>query len=160
MAYAMAEVDVNVSAEALYEFLADFGSVSWMQGVTKVEVEGQGPGMARSIYAGGTECVVEVLESLEPTERRVGYTITQNNPLPVADYLFHAAKKLYVLEELDLVESSRMRPFLNKLAPLLIHACPEIDRTMLAENLRHIKDGTSSTTTGARAIGAACTPAR
>jgi uncharacterized protein YaaW (UPF0174 family) len=70
-----------------------------------------------------------------------------SSPLPVADYLFHAAKKLYVLEELDLVESSRMRPFLNKLAPLLIHACPEIDRTMLAENLRHIKDGTSSTTT-------------
>ena len=58
MAYAMAEVGVNVSAEALYEFLADFGSVSWMQGVTKVEVEGQGPGMARSIYAGGTECVL------------------------------------------------------------------------------------------------------
>ena len=89
MAYAMAEVGVNVSADALYEFLADFGSVSWMQGVTKVEVEGQGPGMARSIYAGGTECVVEVLESLEPAERRVGYTITQNNPLPVADYHAH-----------------------------------------------------------------------
>ena len=58
MAYAMAEVDVNASANALYEFLADFGSVSWMQGVTKVEVEGQGPGMIRSIYAGGPECVV------------------------------------------------------------------------------------------------------
>ena len=55
----------------------------------KVEVEGDGPGMARSIYAGGEECVVEVLESLEPAERRVGYTITQNNPLPVADYHAH-----------------------------------------------------------------------
>ena len=89
MAYAMAEVDVNASANALYEFLADFGSVSWMQGVTKVEVEGQGPGMIRSIYAGGPECVVEVLESLEPGERRVDYTITQNNPLPVVDYHAH-----------------------------------------------------------------------
>jgi hypothetical protein len=69
-----------------------------------------------------------------------------SNPLPVADYLFHAAKKLYVLEELDLVESERMRSFLNKLAPLLIHACPESDRQMLAENLRNIKDGASATT--------------
>ncbi|MDG2048583.1 MAG: SRPBCC family protein [Myxococcota bacterium] len=89
MAHAVAEVDVNASADTLYAFLADFGSVSWMQGVTKVEVEGDGPGMARSIYAGGEECVVEVLESLEPAERRVGYTITQNNPLPVADYHAH-----------------------------------------------------------------------
>ncbi|MCH2185552.1 SRPBCC family protein [Myxococcota bacterium] len=89
MAYAMAEVDVNASADALYGLLADFGSVSCMQGVTQVEVEGQGPGMARSIYAGGPDCVVEVLESLEPSKRRIGYTITQNNPLPVADYHAH-----------------------------------------------------------------------
>ena len=86
MAHAAAEVEIDVSAEALYAYLADFGSVGWMQGVTRVDVEGDGPGMTRSVYAGGDQAVVEVLESLEPETKRVAYTITQNNPLPVESY--------------------------------------------------------------------------
>lgn len=86
MAHAMATGEIGVPADALYAMLADFGDVGWMKGVTKVEVRGEGPGMTRFIYAGGPESVVEVLESLDPAARRVGYTITKNNPLPVADY--------------------------------------------------------------------------
>ncbi len=86
MARAVATGEIAVSADDLYALLADFGDVGWMKGVTKVEVRGEGPGMTRFIYAGGPESVVEVLESLEPAARRVGYTITKNNPLPVADY--------------------------------------------------------------------------
>ncbi len=86
MARAIATGDIEASADALYAYIADFGDVAWMQGVTKVEVDGEGPGMTRSIYAGGDQAVVEVLESLDPAARRVAYTITENNPLPVADY--------------------------------------------------------------------------
>lgn len=68
-----------------------------------------------------------------------------SNPLPVADYLFHAAKKLHMLDELDLVSSDRLKEYLNRLNPLLIHACPEGDRQALAENLRHVSASTSST---------------
>lgn len=86
MARALATAEIEVPVDALYALLADFGDVGWMKGVTKVEVQGEGPGMTRFIYAGGPEAVVEVLESLDPDARRVGYTITKNNPLPVADY--------------------------------------------------------------------------
>ena len=86
MATALASGEIEVPAGALYARLADFGRVDWMRGVTKVELRGSGVGMQRLIYAGGDRAVVEVLESLDPAARRVGYTITANNPLPVADY--------------------------------------------------------------------------
>ena len=86
MATARASGEIAVPAARLYARLADFGRVDWMRGVTKVELRGQGVGMQRLIYAGGDRAVVEVLESLDPAARRVGYTITENNPLPVADY--------------------------------------------------------------------------
>lgn len=86
MARAVATGDIEASADVLYAFLADFGNVDWMRGVTRVEVDGEGPGMTRFIYAGGDQAVVEVLESLDPSARCVAYTIVENNPLPVADY--------------------------------------------------------------------------
>jgi len=86
MARACATGEIGVSADALYALLADFGEVGWMRGVTKVELSGDGVGMSRSIYGGGDQAIVEVLESLDPDARRVGYTITRNNPLPVDAY--------------------------------------------------------------------------
>jgi hypothetical protein len=86
----MAEVsvsgEIDASVEKLWQCVAAFGDVSWMKGVSKVEVKGEGPGMVRVIHAGGGEPIHEVLESLDPGSRCLGYTITQNNPMPVSDY--------------------------------------------------------------------------
>jgi len=89
MAKAAAQAEIEASADAVYALLADFGSIGWMPGITKVEVDGEGEGMSRSIHAGGNEPIVEMLESLDPARRRVAYTITRNNPLPVTDYRAH-----------------------------------------------------------------------
>jgi len=78
--------EIEAPVEALWKALADFGEVGWMKGVSRVEVTGEGPGMVRNIYAGGDEAVREVLESVDAKARRIGYTITQNNPMPVDEY--------------------------------------------------------------------------
>ena len=86
MAEVSVSLEIEASADDLYAFLADFGEVGWMQGVTRVEVDGSGVGMRRAIYAGGDTAVLEVLESLDPERRKVGYAIPENNPMPVDDY--------------------------------------------------------------------------
>ena len=89
MAEVMVSGEIGVSREALWKLLSDFGSVGWMQGVSKVEATGEGAGMTRAIFAGGDEAILEVLESLDEDARCLRYTITRNNPLPVTDYHAH-----------------------------------------------------------------------
>ena len=86
-------IEVSVSGEieapvdALWKVIADFGEVGWMQGIDRVEVTGEGPGMVRAIYAGGGDTpVLEELEFLEEDAKRIGYTIPENNPMPVESY--------------------------------------------------------------------------
>lgn len=80
--------DSDLPAETVYELLADFGNTSWMKGVTKTEVEGDGVGMVRVIYAGPPENppVREMLTERDDLKRKVAYTIPENNPMPVDDY--------------------------------------------------------------------------
>ena len=96
----MAEVvvsgEIEVPSERLWDLLLDFGSVGWMQGVTQVEVQGEGEGMSR-IIGEGDQAIIEVLESIDEGAHEIGYTITQNNPMPVSDY--HARCKAVSLGE-------------------------------------------------------------
>jgi hypothetical protein len=86
MAQTAVKRTLAVPAEALWGRLANFGDVSWITPVTRVEVEGSGPGMVRLVYAGGDTAVRERLESLDPERRTLVYTIPANNPLPVEGY--------------------------------------------------------------------------
>lgn len=79
--------DCDLSAEVVYEMLADFGNTSWMRGVAKTEVDGDGVGMVRSIYTtpdGSPVC--EKMTERDDLARKVAYTITEGNPLPVENY--------------------------------------------------------------------------
>ena len=49
-------------------------------------VDGSGPGMRRHIQGGGSGPIVERLVSIEPGERKLCYSIDENNPLPVHRY--------------------------------------------------------------------------
>jgi hypothetical protein len=56
-------------------------------------------------------------------------------PLPTADYIFHAAKKIHMLSELDLMPGDTIAGFLAQLGPELLAGCPEADRASLANDL-------------------------
>ncbi len=86
MAEAMVSGEIEGPVDALWAVLKDFGSVGWMKGVSKVEVEGEGVGMARLIYAGDGDPIREVVESLDEGTRTLGYAIPENVPMPVEDY--------------------------------------------------------------------------
>jgi hypothetical protein len=82
----------NLSAETVYVLLADFGNTSWMKGVTKTDVEGDGVGMVRAIFAGPPENppVREMLTERDDLKRKVAYSIPENNPMPVDEYAAYA----------------------------------------------------------------------
>jgi hypothetical protein len=77
----------DLSAEVVYDLLADFGNTSWMKGVAKCEVDGDGVGMVRNIFTSPDASPVrEKLLARDDLARSVSYTITEGNPLPVEDY--------------------------------------------------------------------------
>jgi len=57
---------------------------------------------------------------------------------PVSDYLFHAAKKIALLGELDLVSKSALSGYLQFLSNELVAMAPEVDRQILRENLERL----------------------
>ena len=61
--------------------------------------------------------------------------IAPGGPLPTADYIFHAAKKIHMLSELELLPSEAVNGFLANLTPHLLAGCPEADRPSLAGDL-------------------------
>ena len=69
-----------------------------------------------------------------------------NADLATADYIFHAAKKLHLLGELELLPQEQVAQLLEILRPYLLQACPEQDRAGLSndfDNL-HLSQGAES----------------
>jgi len=58
--------------------------------------------------------------------------------VPVSDYLFHSAKKIHLMAQLDLLPKEPTEKFLEGLAQVLIGMCPQEDRGMLRTNLRNL----------------------
>jgi hypothetical protein len=78
--------EIAAPASAAWEKIGDFGGLgSWMPGIDKCDVEGEGVGAVRSISMGGT-AVKERLERLDAGTRTLAYSIVEA-PMPVNDYL-------------------------------------------------------------------------
>ena len=58
--------------------------------------------------------------------------------LATADYIFHAAKKLHLLGELELIPLEQAAGCVEALRPHLLQACPEPDRAGLANDFDNI----------------------
>lgn len=86
MAEAVVKGDFTVSADELWELVGDFGNVSWIQGASKFEIEGDGPGMFRVFYVGDSPPVRERLESIDAATKTITYTIPEGIPFPVKNY--------------------------------------------------------------------------
>ena len=86
MAEVVVKGDFSVLADKLWEVVRDFGNVTWIQGVTKVELEGEGPGMFRVFHVGDGPAVRERLESVDEESKTITYTIPEGIPFPVKNY--------------------------------------------------------------------------
>ncbi|MGB1907112.1 MAG: SRPBCC family protein, partial [Spongiibacter sp.] len=65
----------NIPASQVWALVADFGDISWADGIDRVEVVGEGVGMARHIYMGDMPPIEEVLTSQNPEEMTFSYDI-------------------------------------------------------------------------------------
>ncbi|MCH2170134.1 SRPBCC family protein [Myxococcota bacterium] len=86
MAQATVSGEFSVSADVLWTLVRDFGNVSWMQGATSTDVEGEGPGMFRVFHVGDAPPVRERLETVDEENRTITYTIPEGIPMPVKNY--------------------------------------------------------------------------
>ena len=86
MAAVVVRSEFGVSADALWKLVGDFGNVSWMQGISQHEIEGQGPGMVRVFHVGDAPPVREQLEAVDEQSRTLTYTIPEGIPFPVLNY--------------------------------------------------------------------------
>jgi len=57
---------------------------------------------------------------------------------PTSDYFFHCVKKLHLLAEYKLIGAPTIRPFLERVATLLLQACPAEDRELFTNNVRRM----------------------
>lgn len=71
----------------------------------------------------------------------------------VADCLFHAVSKAYLFSSLRLLERSAVDPYLQKLLPLALEACPAAERDLLRTNLIALRDSKNLTPSAAVNLG-------
>ena len=59
---------------------------------------------------------------------------------PVADFLFHALKKVFLTGELKLLDRAAVLAFIDRLTPLALQMCPAEDREVLQTNLAAMRE--------------------
>lgn len=83
---------INAPIEKLWSLCADFGNIDWfkgngLSGPQKVDVEGEGIGMARLIHMEGfDEPIKEVLTYMDAKNYTYSYDIMPNPLMPFTDY--------------------------------------------------------------------------
>jgi len=80
------EGDFEISVDALWGAIRDFGDVSWLPGDPDFESEGEGVGMIRTIRTGPLPTVRERLNEIDEAGRAIHYSVLEGNPMPVRDY--------------------------------------------------------------------------
>jgi len=80
------EADFEISGEALWAVVRDFGNVSWLPGDPDFESEGEGVGMIRTIRTPPIPTVREQLDAIDEDGRAIHYRVIEGMPMPVRDY--------------------------------------------------------------------------
>jgi Domain of unknown function (DUF4388) len=63
------------------------------------------------------------------------WVAAQQLTAPVSDYLYHGARKIWAVAELDLLPKDTVAAFLRRMSGPLLQYCPDPDRELLRENL-------------------------
>jgi carbon monoxide dehydrogenase subunit G len=87
------ERELEHSAEQVWGVIADFGDVSWVPGVEKVELEGEGVGMIRHLTVPVFPQLHERLEAIDHETMTLDYSIPEVAYLNVTDYHARAQVK-------------------------------------------------------------------
>jgi hypothetical protein len=86
MAGATISKRIDVSADAVWKLVSNFGDTSWMPAGTQAKLVGSGVGMERRIAIGPDKWIHERLDALDPASRTLRYAIPVNVPFPVTSY--------------------------------------------------------------------------
>ena len=71
---------------------------------------------------------------------------------PVADYLYHGAKKIAMMGELELVSRDVLGQYLGRLGVALLPYCPEADRDLLKQNFERLGQAAPASVAGVAGI--------
>ena len=85
-----AEREYGFGVEEVWAVFADFGDVSWVPGVEKVELEGEGVGMIRHLTVPVFPQLHERLESIDHEERVLEYSIPSVEYIQLKNYTARA----------------------------------------------------------------------
>jgi len=75
------EREFDVAAEKVWAILADFGDISWIPSLEKVELEGEGVGMIRHVTAPGMPILHERMDAIDREQMVLDYSV------PAVEYL-------------------------------------------------------------------------
>ena len=80
----------------------------------------------------------------------IGDQVSGATTMSTHELLFHAAKKIHLLGELELMPRDALKQFLDALQPMLLQLCPPEHRQELENSLRHLdaSTGVRSSTVG------------
>ncbi|MBW2386601.1 MAG: SRPBCC family protein [Deltaproteobacteria bacterium] len=85
-------VEVNIereyefAADVVWDVIADFGNVSWVPGIEKVELEGKGVGMIRHLTVPVFPQLHERLDAIDAQEKVLEYSIPAVEYIKVEKY--------------------------------------------------------------------------
>ena len=86
----MVEVEIEreygFGADVVWGVIADFGNVSWVPGIEKVDLEGEGVGMIRHLTVPVFPQLHERLDAIDPQEKVLEYSIPAVEYIKVKNY--------------------------------------------------------------------------
>src|SRR5215470_2188592 len=71
----------------------------------------------------------------------------RDTSVPLSDYLYHGAKKIYLMGDFRLVPPEPFEEFMTGLKNALLDYCPDADRVILTNSLEHLSDAANVPTT-------------
>ncbi len=84
------ERELEFGADAVWAVIADFGDVSWVPGVEKVELEGEGVGMIRHLTVPVFPQLHERMDAIDHEQMILDYSIPAVAFIAVKDYYARA----------------------------------------------------------------------
>jgi len=76
----------------------------------------------------------------------IGDQYSGASTLTTSDLLYHTAKKIHLLGELDLIPMGEIQTYIDSLKPFLMQLCPAAERLTLEQGFSHLEASQGSTT--------------